>query len=60
VTWCSHRDIAQAIQRGIDAPLKESFVVIDAVSQNKWGIWDYDYARGAIGYVPQDSADDYR
>ena len=60
VTWCSHRDIAQAIQRGIDAPVKESFVVIDAVSRNKWGIWDYEYAKEAIGYVPQDSADDYR
>jgi len=60
VTWCSHRDIAQAIQRGLDAPLKESFVVVDATSQNKWGLWDYAYAKEAIGYVPQDSADDYR
>ena len=60
VTWCSHRDIARAIQRGLDAPLTEPYVVVDAVSRNRWGIWDYRYAEEAIGYVPQDSADDFR
>ena len=58
--WCSQRDIAQAIERCVDAPEAVRFDVLFANSRNRWGYRDLDHAEQAIGFVPQDSAEDHR
>jgi nucleoside-diphosphate-sugar epimerase len=58
-TWCSHRDLAQLIDRCLSAPgLK--FDIFYGVSDNKWRFWDISHARKVVGYEPQDNAEDYR
>lgn len=58
--WCSQRDISQMIQRCVDAPSDLDFEIFYAVSNNRWNYRDIEHARKTIGYVPVDSADDYR
>lgn len=58
--WCSQRDIAHAIERCVDAPEDVRFDVIFANSRNRWGYRDHIHAEQAIGFVPQDSAEDHR
>ncbi|MSP14637.1 MAG: NAD(P)-dependent oxidoreductase [Chloroflexi bacterium] len=58
--WCSHRDIAQMIDRCIAAPESLHFDILFAMSNNKWGYRDIEHAREVVGFVPQDAAEDYR
>jgi nucleoside-diphosphate-sugar epimerase len=52
--YLSHRDIAQAIRRCVEAPDNLKYDIIYAVSDNK-GRWrDIKHARESVGYVPQD------
>jgi nucleoside-diphosphate-sugar epimerase len=55
--WCSQRDIAQLVQRCIDAPADLRFDIFYGVSDNDYNWVDIDHARDVLGYEPQDSAE---
>lgn len=55
--WCSQRDIAQLVQRCIDAPDELRFDVFYGTSNNKHNFFDTSHARQVVGYVPQDRAE---
>lgn len=57
--WCSHRDIAQMLEKCMTAPSDLDYDIFYAVSKNKRRYRDIEHARDVIGYEPQDSADDY-
>lgn len=57
--YLSHDDIAQSIQKSIDAPETVRFGVFDIVSNNRWAWRSNQHARDVLGYEPKDSADDY-
>ena len=58
--FLSHRDAADFLHRCIDAPNDLKYDIFFASSNNKWGIRDIEHSREVLGYVPQDSAEDYR
>jgi nucleoside-diphosphate-sugar epimerase len=58
-TWCSHRDLAQLVERCISAD-RLGFQIFYGVSGNKWRFWDISHAAQVVGYRPQDNAEDYR
>ena len=58
--WCSHRDIAQMVEKCIEAPDSVRFDIFYAVSNNKWGYRDFSHASEVIGFEPQDSAETHR
>ncbi len=57
--WVSHRDVADVLHRCIDAPDDLLYDIFFAVSNNRWNYRDIEHARRVLGYVPQDSAEDY-
>jgi uronate dehydrogenase len=57
-TWQSHRDIAQLVYRCIEAPLLH-FVIAYGVSNNPRSLWDNSAAQRQLGYVPEDSAEEF-
>ena len=58
--WCSRRDIAQAVERSLEAPDSLRFGVFFITSENKWGYRDIGPARALLGYAPEDRAEDHR
>ena len=58
--FLSHQDAANFLHRCIDAPYCLKYDIFFASSNNKWGIRDIEHPRKVLGYVPQDSAEDYR
>ena len=58
--WCSQRDIAEAIERCVDAPEDVHFDVLFANSRNQWGYRDLTHAEQVVGFLPQDSAESHR
>ena len=58
--YCSQDDIAQIVERCIDAPPELKYDIFYAVSNNRWSYWDLEHAREVIGYVPKDAAEDHR
>ena len=58
--WCSQRDIAQMVERCVEAPEGLKFDTFYVVSKNKWGYRDLSHARDVVGYEPQDAAEDHR
>jgi len=58
--YLSHRDVCQIFQKCIDAPDDLLYGVFMGISNNKWNYRDIEYPRQVLGYVPQDSSDDYR
>ena len=58
--WCSQRDIAAAIERCVDAPPGHHYDVLFVNSRNKWGYRDLSHTETALGFVPQDGAEDHR
>lgn len=58
--WCSQRDIAQMIERCIQAPPSLKYEVVFALSKNRWGYRDLEHARQAVGFVPEDEAEAHR
>ena len=58
--WCSQRDIAQMVQRCIDAPQSLKFATFYAVSDNKWSYRSLDNARRELGFEPRDQAEQHR
>ena len=55
-TWLSHRDAVGLIRACLDAPL--NFQIVYGVSKTSRAWWDMRPAE-ALGYSPQDNADDY-
>ena len=58
--YLSHRDIAQILQRCIEAPNELRYDVFFATSNNRWGYRDLEHPRAVLGYEPQDSAEAFR
>lgn len=58
--WCSQRDVVQMIDRCIAAPESLRFDVFFVVSDNQWSYRDLDHPRAAVGFQPEDRAEDYR
>ena len=58
--WCSQRDVAQMIERAIEAPDDLGFGIFFAVSDNRWSYRDIEHARAVLGYEPRDRAEDHR
>jgi nucleoside-diphosphate-sugar epimerase len=54
--FISHRDLAQLLQKSIDAPDDLRFAIFHGVSDNQFKRLDIDNARELIGYEPQDNA----
>jgi NAD+ dependent glucose-6-phosphate dehydrogenase len=52
--WLSNRDMNQAMDRAIDAPVF-GFAVVNLVSNNLGMRWDLEHTRQIIGYVPLDT-----
>ncbi len=55
--WCSQGDMAQLIQRCIDAPEELRFAIYYGMSDNQWRWVDLDEARQEVGYQPADRAE---
>ena len=55
--WLSQRDVAQMVERAIEAPDELRYDVFHVVSDNDWCCVDIDSARQALGYAPQDNAE---
>ena len=58
--FLSHRDVVQVLEKSIEAPDDVRYDIVLATSKNKWGYRDLEHARQVVGYVPQDSAEDFR
>ncbi|MCS7059763.1 MAG: NAD(P)-dependent oxidoreductase [Anaerolineae bacterium] len=56
--WCSQRDIAQLVERCINAPDSLRFDIFFGQSNNRYNLVDIQHARDVLGYAPQDSAED--
>lgn len=59
-SWCSQRDIAQMIERCIEAPADLKYDIFFVLSDNRWGYRDLSHARQVVGFEPQDQAEAYR
>ena len=57
--WCSQRDIAQLIEKCIEAPDSLKYDIFYGVSNNKRSYRDITHAREVVGFEPQDSADKF-
>jgi len=55
-TWCSPRDLAQLVQKSIDAE-RVRFAIFYGVSGNTRRFWDISHAQELVGYQPQDDAE---
>lgn len=58
--WCSQRDVAAIVEKCIEAGDDVKFDIFYVCSNNRWCYRDMEHARIVLGYVPQDSADDFR
>ena len=58
--WCSQRDIAQMVEKCIEAPDSVKFDIFFAVSNNQWSYRDILHAREVVGFEPQDAAEEHR
>jgi nucleoside-diphosphate-sugar epimerase len=58
--WCSQRDAARGIALAIDAPKTLRYEVLFVTSDDRWGYRDLTRTREALGFVPQDRAEDHR
>ena len=58
--YLSNKDVAQILQRCIDASYDVQYDIFFATSNNKWGYRDLEHPRQVLGYVPQDSAEAFR
>lgn len=56
----SHRDVATIHHKCIEAPDDLMYDIFFATSNNKWTYRDLEHPKQVLGWVPQDSADDFR
>jgi nucleoside-diphosphate-sugar epimerase len=59
-TLLTHSDLTQLVQKCVDAPDSLRFGIFYGVSNNTWRFWDISNSREAIGYEPQDNAENWR
>ena len=57
--WCSQRDIAQLIECCITADDDLRFGIFYGMSKNRWNWVDLKDAREKVGYIPEDSAENF-
>jgi uronate dehydrogenase len=57
--WCSERDYAELTRCCLEVE-NVHFLIVYAVSRSSEGFYDTAATGSAIGFIPQDSADDYR
>jgi nucleoside-diphosphate-sugar epimerase len=60
LVWCSQRDVAQMVERCIQAPPELKFDIFNVVGTHHLGFRDISHAREVVGFEPQDSADSFR
>lgn len=58
--WCSQRDAGQIVKLCVEAPDSLGFDIFYVLSDNRWAFRDLTHASEALGYVPQDRAEDWR
>jgi len=58
--WCSQDDIAQMVEKCIEAPDDLRFDTFFVVSDNKWSYRDISHSHQVVGYQPQDAAEEHR
>ena len=59
-TLLTKRDLCHLVRCCIEAPPEIRFAVFYGVSANTWRFWDIDEAEAAIGYRPEDDAEQWR
>lgn len=59
VSWISRRDLAQLVERAIEAP-DIKYQIVFGASDNTWKIYDTIGGRKALGYAPKDNAETFR
>jgi nucleoside-diphosphate-sugar epimerase len=59
VSWLSHRDLVQLVEKCIETE-DIGYDVFFAASGNSWRIYDTVRARQVLGYAPQDNAESFR
>ncbi len=59
VSWISHRDLAQLVERCIEAE-DIRYDIFYGASDNTWKVYDTLRARKVVGYQPQDNAEAFR
>jgi NAD+ dependent glucose-6-phosphate dehydrogenase len=53
--WLSNRDMCQLIELSITVPKPAgSYLLLNGMSDNEGMVWDIEYTRKVLGYVPQD------
>jgi nucleoside-diphosphate-sugar epimerase len=57
--WCSQRDIADLVERCVNAPQDLRFDIFYGVSNNRHRWVDIDHPRNVLGWVPRDCAEDF-
>lgn len=58
--WCSKRDIVNMLELCVDAPDALRYDILFAGSNNRWGYRDLAHSKEAVGFEPQDAAEDHR
>ena len=59
-SYLSHRDVVSILRSCIGAPESLKYDIFLATSNNKLGFLDLQHPKEVLGWVPQDSADDFR
>lgn len=57
-TWLSFKDFTQIVVRAMQAP-RVAHMIVYGMSNNRETLWDNRFA-SSLGYIPEDSADNYR
>lgn len=57
--FLSHADVTQILHKCVDAPDDLLYDIFLATSNNKWSYRDLEHPREVLGFVPQDSAEDF-
>ena len=58
--WCSKRDIVNMLELCVDAPDSLRYDILFANSNNRWGYRDLTHSKEAVGFEPEDAAEDHR
>ena len=59
-TWCSQRDVVNAIMACVTLKEPPKFTTFFVTSNNKWGYRDLTHAHETVGFKPMDSAEAHR
>lgn len=59
-TWCSQRDVVNALIACVNVKNPMKFTTFFVTSNNKWGYRDLTHAYHTVGFSPIDAAENYR